>query len=162
MFPKFHAHSPHSRLPSAPRRAFHRRVSKLGDLAKYWLPVCALMAAIFIASTELGSSHRTSRIIGPFLRWLKPDIADETVSQIQYGIRKCGHVTEFGLLAFTFWRARRRPVRDDPRPWDWNEAVIAIGFAAAYAVSDEMHQAFVPSRDASIVDELYEIGIAHV
>ena len=74
---------PHSRLPSASRRAFHRGVSKLVDFAKYWLPVCAMMVAIFIASTELGSSHRTSRIIGPLLRWLKPDIADETVAKIQ-------------------------------------------------------------------------------
>lgn len=136
--------------------AFHRRVSKLGLFGRYWLPVCAVMAAIFIASTDLGASHRTSRFIGPLLRWLKPDVTEQTVQGVQYLVRKCGHLTEYALLAMLAWRACRQPVQKEPRPWNWEDAAFAIGFAAAYAVSDEIHQAFVPTRDASLLDVLID------
>ena len=104
------------------RRAFHRRVSKLGSFTRYWLPVCAVMLAIFIASTDLGASHRTSRFLGPLLRWLKPGIAEETIQAIQYLLRKCGHLSEYAALGILLWRVQRRPVRNDPRPWGWEEA----------------------------------------
>ena len=138
------------------RRAFHRRVSKLGFFTRYWLPVCAVMAAIFIASTDLGASHRTSRFLGPLLRWFQPGIAEETIQEIQDLLRKCGHLSEYAALGILVWRAHRRPVKADPRPWDWGEAAFAIGCAAAYAVSDEMHQALVPSRDPSLFDVLID------
>ena len=114
------------------------------------------MTAVFIASTDLGASHRTSRILGPLLRWFKPDISEEALQAIQFSIRKLGHLTEYAALGILAWRAVRRPVRADARSWDWEEAAFAIGFAAAYAVSDEMHQAFVPTRDASLIDVLID------
>ena len=114
---------------------------------KYWLPVALWMAVIFSASTDALSSQRTSRIIGPFLRWLKPDISAETVARVQYAVRKTAHVTEYALLAALLWRALRQPARKDPRPWNWREAFLALGLAAAYSASDEIHQAFVPTRE---------------
>ena len=137
-------------------RAFDRRVSKLGSFTRYWLPVCVVMLAIFIASTDLGASHRTSRFIGPLLRWFKPDLTEEAVHALQFLLRKMGHLTEYAALGILAWRALRRPARAEARPWDWEEAAFAIGFAAAYAVSDEMHQAFVPTRDASLIDVLID------
>ncbi len=131
-------------------------MSKLGYFTRYWLPVCAVMAAIFLASTDFGASHRTSRFLGPFLRWFNPSIAEETIREIQYFIRKCGHLSEYAALGILVWRARRRPMKADSRPWDWEEAAFAIGCAAAYAVSDEMHQALVPSRDPSLLDVLID------
>ncbi len=53
----------------------------------------------------------------------------------------------------------------DPRPWNWRQASIACAVAAAYAVTDEIHQAFVPGRQAQVGDVLIDtagaaLGIA--
>ena len=129
-----------------------RPLSRLQVFLKYWLPVLLCMALIFGFSTGAGSSQRTSRIIGPVLRWLIPGIADATVNRVQTVVRKGGHVSEYAVLAWLLWRARRQPVKDDPRPWRWSEAAFAIVVAALFAASDEIHQSFVPGREARIGD----------
>jgi len=124
--------------------------------ARYWLPVLLWMALIFGFSTGAGSTRHTSRILGPILRWLVPGISDESVRNVQTVVRKGGHVSEYAVLACLLWRARRRPIRNDPRPWNWSEAGFALGVAALFAVSDEMHQAFVPSREARVGDVCFD------
>jgi VanZ family protein len=114
------------------------------------------MAVIFAGSTDLMSSRRTSRIIGPILRWFKPDITDETIRQVQLVARKTAHCAEYAILALLVWRAVRKPTRNDGRPWSWREAGLAVSVAAAYAVTDELHQSFVASRDASVGDALID------
>src|SRR5262249_31317101 len=44
-------------------------VPKKGSFLTYSLPVILWMALIFAGSTDLLSPHRTSRMIGPLLRW---------------------------------------------------------------------------------------------
>ena len=114
------------------------------------------MGLIFAGSTDLLSSQRTSRIIGPLLRWFNPNVSDETVRAVQAAIRKGGHVAEYSVLALLIWRARRQPIKRDAQPWSWRDAVWAVGLAAAYAVTDELHQWFVPSRGASVWDVLLD------
>jgi VanZ family protein len=114
------------------------------------------MVFIYSASTDALSSHRTSRIIGPLLRWLYPGVTDETIYRVQYAVRKTGHLTEYAILACLLWRARRQPARGDTRPWNWREAGFALGVAALYAISDEVHQAFVPSREPRTADVLLD------
>jgi VanZ family protein len=122
----------------------------------YWLPVFAWMLLIFTASTDLMSSQRTSRFIGPFLRWINPNISNETVRRVQFAVRKAGHVTEYAILAMILWRAIRRPMKNDPRPWSWREAGLALAIAGAYAATDELHQYFVASRYATIGDVIID------
>jgi VanZ family protein len=131
---------------------FHPRVSRLFAFVKYWLPVVVWMGLIFIGSGDELSNRHTSRFLGPLLHWLLPIFSDATVNALEYGIRKCGHVTEFGVLALLLWRALRRPVRNDPRPWSWLVARQALLLAACYAGTDEFHQLFVPSREARVHD----------
>lgn len=104
------------------------------------------------------SSPRTSRIIAPLLYWLKPDLSEDTVSRVVTVVRKAGHMTEYAILACLLWRALRKPRKGDHRPWHWREAGIVLLIAGAYAVSDEFHQAFVPSRQASQGDVLLDVG----
>jgi VanZ family protein len=118
----------------------------------YWGPVVLWTLLIFWGSTDLGSERRTSRFIGPFLRWLAPGVSDATVESVQYTVRKAGHVSEYAVLAVLLWRALRRPVRDDRRPWSWRTAAATLALAALYAVSDEYHQSFVATRYASALD----------
>jgi VanZ family protein len=103
---------------------------------KYWLPVIAWMIFIFLGSTDLLSAEHTSRFIGPFLRWFAPDISDATIGSVQLFVRKCGHLTEYAILAALLYRALRRPAP-------------AGLIAASYAALDEFHQSFVSSRTAS-------------
>ena len=131
-------------------------VSATASFFRYWFPAVLWMCLIFSGSGDVLSANRTSRFIGPFLRWLKPGISDEAVRRVQTVVRKGGHLSEYAVLAILFWRAWRKPVRNDPRPWNWKHAVIAIGLAAAYSATDEIHQAFVPSRQAQVTDVLID------
>ena len=72
-------------------------------------------------------------------------------------LRKCAHMTEFGLLWFLWWRALGYGNRAIP-------AAIAIGCA----VTDEIHQSYVDGRVASSHDVLIDsagvliaIAVAH-
>ncbi len=109
---------------------------------------------IFGFSTDAGSSKRTSRIIGPILRWINPNISDEVVSQIQFGIRKCAHLTEYAILATLAWRAlhRMRPSPPGVKAWNRRHALTAIVIAGLFAAGDEWHQSTVPSRQGQISD----------
>ncbi len=113
---------------------------------------------IFGASTDLMSSSHTSRIIGPILRWINPDVKDETVRRIQLVIRKGAHVTEYGILALLLYRAIRRSLERRPEEWCRKCAAWAWGVTFLYAASDEWHQTFVPSRGGSIHDMLIDVS----
>ena len=116
-----------------------------------FLPVVLWMSIIFIGSTDLGSSQRTSRIIGPILRWFKPDVSDETIRAVQAVVRKGAHVAVYAVLALLVWRGRRvvRGVKLADGGWSWAEMWAIIAFCAIYAVTDELHQSFVQSRQGS-------------
>src|SRR5438477_9060277 len=108
------------------------------------MPVLIWLSLIFIGSTDLMSAEHTSRIIGPVLRWFNPDISAETIAQVQFVVRKTGHVTEYAILAVLLWRAFRAGVRRQTRML---RLLIAVWFVCAVlATSDEFHQSFVPSR----------------
>jgi VanZ family protein len=117
-----------------------------------WLPVVGWMAFILVGSTDAFSSGHTSRFIGPFLRWLSPGLPDAAVGSAVFWIRKAAHLTEYAVLAALWWRALRRPVRRDPRPWSWPVAGQALLASALWAAADEIHQAFTLTRGASVRD----------
>jgi VanZ family protein len=125
-------------------------------LIYYWLPVFCWMILIFIGSTSVLSAQHTSRFIGPFLRWLKPGISEETIHRVQIVVRKSGHLGEYGVLALLSWRALAKPRIRVPTAWSWRHAGIAAGIATLYAISDEIHQSFIPSRGASPWDVLID------
>lgn len=58
-------------------------------------------------------------------------------------LRKLGHLTEFAILGVLLYRALSR-------------APAAIALAALYAVTDELHQAFVSGRNAAARDWLID------
>ncbi len=120
--------------------------------AGYWLPPIIWMALIFTASTDIGSSQNTSRIIAPLLRWLIPGVSETTVHRVTVFVRKGAHTSEYAILALLFWRARQSRHLPAPPRWSWSEFAICLFWVALYASSDELHQLFVSSRMASIVD----------
>ncbi|SDS37876.1 VanZ family protein [Opitutus sp. GAS368] len=113
-----------------------------------WLPVVLWMGFIFSMSTSLGASENTARFIGPFLHWLLPYAAPDTIAHLHFLIRKAGHLTEYAILALLL---RQAIGGRGARPF-----VLALVIAAAYAATDEFHQSFVPGRTASAWDVLID------
>ncbi len=96
----------------------------------YWLPAVAVMAAIFLLSSQSG------------LR-VSEDVA------VDRPFRVTGHLLAYALLAALLLVAvsgARRPRARD--------VLIAFGLTIAYALSDEWHQSFVPDRTGRLDDVL--------
>jgi VanZ family protein len=110
------------------------------------------MALIFGASSDARSFPHSASVILPILKWFFPGLSDAAGIHIITFVRKCAHLTEYAILSLLVWRALRRPVRNDPRPWRWSQAGVTLLIAALYASTDEFHQRFVPTRQASVVD----------
>ncbi|HSA12141.1 MAG TPA: VanZ family protein [Candidatus Paceibacterota bacterium] len=121
-----------------------------------WLPVLVWMCVIFSASSDQLSFSRSSRIVGPLVRWLFPDVSDEAVHAIVIAARKCAHLLEYAVLALLFWRALRKPPTPGTPPWQWSQAALVLALVVLYAATDEFHQAFVPSREGSLRDLLVD------
>jgi len=126
--------------------------TSVAEFVRYWLPVLLWMAIVFSASCDGQSYQHSSRFFEPLLRWLFPAMSAATVDEIHHLFRKTCHLTEYALLAWLVWRAIRKPVKNDLRPWRWAEAGVTLAVVFAYASSDELHQAFVPTRTAQVSD----------
>ena len=131
-------------------------MSRVRTVLRYWVPVMAWAMFIFAGSTGLGASRHSSRIIGPLVRWFYPAISETALHQVVLCVRKTAHVTEYAVLALLLWRALRQPGKQDPRPWSWTQAGLALAGASAYAATDELHQALVPSRQGQWSDVLLD------
>ncbi len=128
----------------------------MASFLRYWLPLLIWMGVIFSASADTQSTQRSSRLIEPFLRWLWPDVSPEQVEAVRWAVRKGAHMTEYAILAWLWWRALRRSVRGDARPWSWRIAGLALAAVVMYAATDEWHQSFVPNRTGAVRDVLID------
>jgi VanZ family protein len=90
------------------------------------------------------------------MRWLFPHLSQERLELYHHLFRKCGHLSEYAILAVLLWRSIRQPEKNRPRPWRWDEAGLALSFVLLYAASDEIHQVFVANRTAMTSDVLID------
>ena len=139
----------------AQRSARHSHEQKRPSRSR-WLrygPLVIWAMLIFIGSGSLLSgSHTGSFLLGP-LRRLFPHASDQALELIHFLIRKAGHLTEYAILAWLAARAFRTSSREFlRRRWFWAAFILV----AVYALSDEFHQSFIPSRGASIRDSLID------
>jgi hypothetical protein len=106
-----------------------------------WLPMLAWMAWIFYLSDQPSLPH-PGRKVG---------ISD---SLFDYS----AHAATFGFLALLVWRAIKARPRFLPA-WLTARPKLSDGILAAlYAVSDEIHQRFVPGRWAKFSDWVADVG----
>jgi VanZ family protein len=115
----------------------------------YWAPLAVWLGAIFFFSTDALSSAHTSRFVEPLIRRLLPGASEGAVYAIHVAVRKCGHLTEYALLALLAFRGARGGRPEGFRP-GW--AATAFAVAAVYALVDEYHQTFVSSRTGNLGD----------
>jgi VanZ family protein len=81
--------------------------------------------------------------------WLFPNTSPETMATIHFITRKLAHFTEYAILGFLAARAFRPYCR-------W--FLISVALIVVYALLDEYHQSFVPSRTASLVDSFIDMA----
>jgi VanZ family protein len=122
-----------------------------GGALSRWLPVVAWAGLIWTFSTDWFSGSGTGWILVPLLEDVLPWLGQEQIQLAHAGIRKLAHMTEYAVLALLLFRAlhdARRPAR--------SSAAIALALSVAWAVIDEIHQSFVPSRTAAVGDVLFD------
>ncbi len=128
---------------------------------RWWWPAIVMMIFIFIGSTDLGAMSHQSRFLVPFLQWL--GLGEAAVLGVILVIRKLSHLTEYAVLGVLLWRAwLQRPVFRPAVAWPWSAASIPLAICVGYALLDEFHQSFVPSRSASLGDVLIDSGGAAI
>jgi len=124
--------------------------------SRFWryAPLVLWAVVIFIGSGDVLSGSHTSILLRA-VRWLFPNARDESLAVFHLLVRKAGHLTEYAILATLAARAFRGSSHDLlRRHWFWVSLLLSI----AYALSDEFHQSFVPSRTASIYDSMIDMA----
>lgn len=126
---------------------------------KRWIyrhgPMIVLMTAIFIVSSDLGSADHTrpvlASIVKRFLPWLAQRMSPQMIDITDFVIRKIAHVTEYAVLSLLVSRSLGIDVFSRIKP-----RILVIVITALYALSDEFHQSFVPSRGATYIDVMWD------
>jgi len=115
-------------------------------------PLILWAALIFIGSGDVLSAVHTS-IVVRVARWLFPQASESTLATIHFVVRKGGHLTEYAILAWLSARAFLTSSRElFRRRWFWFALLVVV----VYALGDEFHQSFVPSRTGSIYDSMID------
>ena len=126
----------------------------VGKFLSRYLPLVLWLGFISFASSDSFNAGNTSRIIGPLVLWLFPNTSPETLATIHFITRKAAHFTEYAILAWLAARAfRSSPSSKLARNW----FLISLLLIVAYALLDEYHQSFVPTRTASFGDSLIDM-----
>ncbi|WP_027407968.1 VanZ family protein [Anoxybacteroides tepidamans] len=113
----------------------------------FWWSLVAVWCAVIYSFSESSfftgenTAHILSRLFDfwPFAQ----DDSDESVSPLNFIIRKCAHLSAFAILAVLVFRALW------PHRWAY---IGAWSFAVLYAATDEWHQSFEPGRTALFSD----------
>ncbi len=124
------------------------------------LPVVVVFILIFVFSSfdATSSASQSSRIVSFIKKYIFPDlstlrnkhdikIVNDTISFI---VRKAAHLSVYTLLGvFSFtglWAIKDKKKR----------YFTAVGICMAYAVTDEIHQSFVPGRSCELRDVIID------
>lgn len=122
------------------------------------LPMLAVMTLIFFFSSQTAekSSHTSSGITLEIARFLARFTDDFTVEEIVKGIhtivRKTAHFSLYFMLGMTsvFFFVCRIDAKNIKR------FLLSLGVSVLYAVTDEIHQIFVPGRAFMFTDILID------
>jgi VanZ family protein len=119
------------------------------------------MGVIFFLSSPEGSYAETSRLIGPLLNLVFPNMPEATKAFIHSGVRKTAHFTEYAVFAFLAVRAFSGSAIYLLQKWRYFLALALVVIVASF---DEFNQSFEASRTGSVWDAALDIsgGLAMV
>ena len=110
------------------------RAREAAPVWRYWLPVAVYAGLIFYLSSLSYSED--------YLPSLLEDMGDKVL-----------HAIEYAVLGILWYRAFRHAAGT----WAAHHALLlAIVTSVGYGVTDEWHQAFVPTREADVWDLLFD------
>ena len=124
-----------------------------------WIVVVLYLAMIFYFSSQDGTrSHKVSSELLQYLRFLLvlvPEWLHDYLSglykNMELVLRKAAHFTEYFILSLIFYRAMAISGARAKK-----SMVATLVFCFLYAVSDELHQVFVPGRAFAAADILID------
>jgi len=117
-----------------------------------WWPPLLWAVVIFTMSTDPFSAQHTAWFFEPILRWFMPSLTHEQFHVIHHYIRKSAHFIEYFIFCLLLYRG----IRGSRLGWRWSWGLTALLIASGYSALDEIHQAFVASREASPYDSLID------
>jgi len=124
----------------------------------YWLPALLWMPLVLGASSDPFSAEHTGKVLKVFFGWMQPEPFD----LLHFMIRKLAHLSEYGILAFLFFRAWRATFPLPGISWGIQWARIAFFMTALVACLDEWHQTYLPKRTGNLHDILLDSTAALV
>lgn len=108
-----------------------------------WIPVIVFMALIFVFSAQPKTAPPDGDAV--YFSGVMPIF---TAGDWDLIIKKASHILGYGLLAALLMHALWRSVDRNARTIAYSALLITL----VYALTDELHQAFVPGRNASLLD----------
>jgi len=120
-----------------------------------YVPLILWILFISFASTSQFSAVNTSTVLRPLVLWFLPSVNETQLATVHFVLRKLGHFTEYAVLAYLARRAFISSSREFLRRYWFQCAFLLI---VVYALLDEFHQSFVPSRTASIYDSAIDVA----
>lgn len=106
---------------------FKEKEGRLLHLLWLWVPALAQMALIFYFSAQPKGSPALESFPAP------PGL---------------GHLVGYAILGFLLYRAFNGGIKGWSSAAAWRSFIVGL----LYAVSDEIHQLYVPGREASVID----------
>jgi VanZ family protein len=125
-----------------------RRLWRYGPLV-FWI------LFISFASTGEFSAANTSEVLRPILLWFFPNLSEARLAFVHFLTRKTAHFSEYAVLAFLARRAFITSGRGFLQRYWFQLGLLLV---VIYALLDEFHQSFVPSRTPSIYDSAIDIA----
>lgn len=119
-----------------------------------WLAVILWMAVIFAFSAQSGSASTGTSdgivdqvVEGMFGTADRNIIPDSIRIKVSFYVRKAAHFTAFMLLGILCTASLGVDVKRS-----LTRGAVSLGICVLYAVSDEIHQLFVPGREGRLLD----------
>lgn len=127
-----------------------RRKQKTAIIRNYVI-VCGWALVIFILSNQPAavSSGQSGVIVGH----LQQAIPGVSTTLLTFLVRKSAHIIAYFILGVLMYRALRVSIRRWPAR---TVAGLALLSCSLYAVTDEIHQLFVPGRSGELRDVMID------
>lgn len=106
-------------------------------------------ALIFYFSTRSFGPNASGAILTRMLHLIHLQVSPATFALFHALLRKSAHLTEYAIFSLLLYG---NPHEKCTTGWQWRRAAICVAFAAAFSLTDEFHQVFVPGRHASLSD----------
>lgn len=116
--------------------------------ASKWGFVFSIMLVIFVMSHQ--DANDSSVLSGGIVAFFTNALNITNVDLFHWFIRKLAHAVIYALLGFFTLNALSH---EKIKP---NHILLALAISILYAISDEIHQTFIPGRSGNVTDVLID------